>query len=263
MTARKVSVHPVVAMGRKSVLKRAKVRELIRAMGDVQQRVCLDIGGDNGAVSAELRACGGQWRSADLGQANVEAIRAVVGDEVLEVVGSNLPFPERTFHLIVIADLLEHVDDDQRLIAECARILAPDGALIINVPHIKPRSIINRLRHLVGLTDAWHGHLRAGYNEAMLRSLLTPAFRVESVRTYSRTCSELIDIALNAVFLMAEGRRSGARPKGTVISSPSRTQTRLLSAAYPFLAAFSALDALLPLQAGYKLIVRARREGHT
>ncbi len=143
--------------------------------------------------------------------------------------------------------------------------MRPGGRLIVNVPHCKRRSLINALRHAVGLTDAWHGHVRPGYTAGQLRELMAPEFSMESAHTYSRAFSETIDLVMNAVFEKVKGRKGPAEAsaKGPVVTSGDvathGTAFRLLGIAYPFLYAFSRLDALMPFQPGYKLIVRARR----
>lgn len=253
-----------LALTRRSVLKQAKIRELTEAIGPISSETCLDIGGDNGAVSAILRSKGGRWSSADLDDRNLASIREVVGGDVRAIDGSRLPFESASFDLVVIVDLLEHVQDDRRLVEECARVLRPGGTLIVNVPHWKRRSLINAARHAVGLTDEWHGHLRPGYTVEGLRALLSPAFRIETARTYSRAFSETIDLVMNTVFERLKGRKGAVSSgsKGPVVTSGDvathGTAFRLLGAAYPFLYAFSQLDALMPFQSGYKLIVRAR-----
>jgi len=253
-----------IALTRRSVLKQAKIRELTDAIGPISSETCLDIGGDNGAVSAILRSRGGRWASADLDGRNIASIREVVGGDVRAIEGSRLPFDSAAFDLVVIVDLLEHVRDDRELVRECARVLRPGGTLIVNVPHVKRRSLINAARHALGLTDEWHGHLRPGYTVEGLRDLLAPEFRVETAHTYSRAFSETIDLVMNAVFEKLKGRsRTGeAGSKGPVVTSGDVARHgaafRLLGITYPFLYAFSRLDALMPFQSGYKLIVRAR-----
>ncbi len=45
-----------------------------------------------------------------------------------------LPFADASFDTIVLSDVLEHVAEPARLIGEIARVLAPGGTLIMNVP---------------------------------------------------------------------------------------------------------------------------------
>lgn len=249
-----------LALYRRSVLKQAKFERIAGLLGDTSGEHCLDIGADNGVISLLLRKRGGDWTSADLEPGTVEAIQSMVGGEVYQIDSGATPFPDASFDTVVIVDFLEHIEDDLGFVREVRRILKPGGRLIVNVPHEKPRSIINRIRHRIGLTDAWHGHLRPGYSIAALRRMLQPWFAVEQVETYSRSFSEMIDTALNAVYLRMNRGTGGA--KGQVVTGQDvrkhQRQFRLLSALYPLMWLVSRMDKLLVFQQGYKLIVRAR-----
>jgi SAM-dependent methyltransferase len=215
-------------------------------------------------ISYLLRQRGGRWSSADLDEQTVASIRQLVGTEVYRLDGAHTPFADRSFHQVVVVDYLEHIVDDSAFAGELARILVPGGTLILNVPHLQPRSPLVRFRHRIGLTDQWHGHVRPGYTLASLRDTLGPRFRIDRAITYSRFGSELVDTALNGMYEMMRKRgNAGGSSKGTVITQDAirryRTQFRMLSALYPILWLTAAADVLLPWQPGHKLIVRATR----
>lgn len=250
---------------RRSVLKQAKLDQITRLLDDPAGRDNLDIGADNGVISLLLRRMGGRWSSADLDERAVASIRELVGERVYRLGGARTPFPAASFDQVVVVDYLEHVADDAAFARELARIVRPGGSVIINVPHLKPGSRLNRIRHAIGLTDAWHGHLRPGYSLDQLRGLLAGDFAIEQAVTYSRTFSELVDTVLNGMYLLLQ-RRKGTGPesaKGTVVTGSDvqsrRGQFVLLSALYPILWSLARLDALAWRQPGYKLILRARR----
>lgn len=255
-----------LALYGKSVLKQAKFRRIESLIDDPTGLSNLDVGADNGVISLLLRRRGGQWCSADLDPRAVASIRQLVGTEVYQLDGARTPFPDRAFDQVVIVDYLEHITDDRAFAAELARILTPGGIVVVNVPHLQPRSLLNRLRHRIGLTDEWHGHLRPGYTVASLREVLGPRFAVERAITYSRFGSELVDTALNGMYEVIR-KRAGGGPssKGTVITeadvSRHRKQFRLLSLLYPALRLTASTDRLLPWQPGHKLILRARLVG--
>jgi SAM-dependent methyltransferase len=254
-----------VKLFNRSVLKQAKYKRVLQLLADPAGKTNLDIGADNGVISFLLRQRGGRWCSADLDSGTVDSIRQLVGTDVYQIDGGVTPFPDRTFDQVVIVDFLEHIPDDQRFLRDLARIMKPGGTLIINVPHVKPGSLLNRFRHWIGLTDEWHGHLRPGYSLPGLRTLLEPEFLVERAITYSGTFSELVDTVLNGAYVAVNRRKDKPAPssKGSVVTRSDlekhRKQFLLLSALYPALWTMAQLDGLLPRQAGYKLIVRARR----
>jgi SAM-dependent methyltransferase len=253
-----------VSLFHRSVLKQAKYQKLLQLMEEPAGKTNLDIGADNGVISYLLRQRGGRWSSADLDPQAVASIRELVESEVYQLNGSVAPFADNTFDQVIIVDYLEHIADDRGFIRELERILKPGGTLIVNVPHLKPRSILNRFRHAIGLTDQWHGHLRPGYSLEGLRRLLEPSFNIERALTYSRAFSELVDTGINGLYESLKRRRRSpaATSKGRVVTRSDMEKHRkeflLLSALYPLLWTMARMDALLPLQAGYKLIVRAR-----
>ena len=249
----------------KSPAKQAKLENIVALLPDLEGKTCLDIGGDNGVISYLLRLRGGRWYSADLDDSTVTAIQQLVKDDVYKIDGTRTPFEDELFDVVVIVDFLEHIDDDHAFISELARIMKPGGVLIVNVPHLKPHSLINRFRHLIGLTDEAHGHVRPGYSREALRQVRSPHFTAATLTTYSRSFSELVDMSLNgsiAVLRALRGEHQKSR-KGTVVTGnewKKHTSRRLLLAlAYPLISLLVWCDRLLFSQEGYKLIGRARR----
>jgi SAM-dependent methyltransferase len=253
-----------IALFNRSVLKQAKFRQIESLLDDPAGKTNLDIGADNGVISLLLRRRGGQWHSADLDEHTVTSIRQLVGENVHRLDGAYSPFPNQTFDQVVVVDYLEHIQDDDKFVGELERILKPGGRVIINVPHLKAHSLLNRFRHRIGLTDDWHGHLRPGYSLSGLRQLLGPKFVIEAATTYSGSFSELIDTVLNGIYerLTRRKRDASASRKGTVVTQSDvrahRKEFLLLSALYPVFWAVAKLDTLLWRQPGYKLILRAR-----
>ena len=251
-----------LALFRRSVLKQRKLAEITGVLGPTDGLRCLDLGSDNGVVSLLLRREGGRWASADLTDEAVASIRELVGDDVHRVrEGEALPFADREFDRVVVVDMLEHVADEARFVAELARITKPGGLLVVNTPHRKDTAL-RRLRHAIGQTDEKHGHLRPGYTAESLGAVLTPCFDLRAHKTYSRFFSEAVDTAVNWGV-----ERLGKRPsaKGIVVTGADVNRHggafRVYSIVYPALWAMSRLDALVPWTSGYMLIGAAVRRG--
>jgi len=243
-----------------SLLKQEKFKALCDLLGPTEGLTCLDIGGDNGVISLLLRQRGGTWTSADGSAQAVAAIRQLVGEPVCEMDGARLPLPDAQFDRVVVIDYLEHVIADNIFIAECHRVLKPDGILIVNTPHIK-RSVLFGLRRLLGLSDSRHGHVRPGYTESQLFGVLKNGFDIETSRTYSRFCIQLLDTGIRFV-----SERKGASHdavKGTLLTEADfkrmAKSLKLFKVMFPFFWLAVQFDRLLVGARGFMLIARARR----
>jgi SAM-dependent methyltransferase len=244
----------------KSILKKAKYAAICRYLPPLDNRECLDVGADNGVISYLLRERGGRWTSADLDQDVVESIRAMVGERVYLLDGGMTPFADSSFDLVVIIDALEHLHDDAGFVRELGRIMTEDAVLIVNVPHDKPRSLIRRIRLMLGLTDEKHGHVRPGYDREHLRRLLAPRFEIVDQHTYSRFFVELFDAAIS--FYFDRGNKGHSSSKGNVVTGDDlrkrARQFKLFSMIYPVVAFLALLDRMLFFTSGHSLIVKAK-----
>ncbi len=108
-----------------------EIRQL-RLPGDAR---ILDVGTSTGTNLRMLR---------DLGYTNFvgldfspEAIRFCLEKGLGEVMEGNikeLPFPDKSFELVIATDIIEHIDDDQKALSQIARVLKPGGHALLTVP---------------------------------------------------------------------------------------------------------------------------------
>lgn len=93
----------------------------------------------------------------------------------------SLPFDDKTFDKVLCLDTLEHVNDEEKALAEIHRVLKPGGTLVLSVPHdfmnfLDPDDLTRDMRNLVRkyvrkkelLDHPKHRH----YDESQLRELL-------------------------------------------------------------------------------------------
>ncbi len=48
--------------------------------------------------------------------------------------GTDLPFPDNSFDIVALFDVIEHIEDDQRVLSEANRVLKPGGKVFVSVP---------------------------------------------------------------------------------------------------------------------------------
>ena len=85
-----------------------------------------------------------------------------------------LPFPDGSFDRIIASEVLEHIGDDRRAIAELYRVLAPGGTIAATVPSWFPEQICWKLSDEYHAPKAVGGHVRI-YRKAGLSELLSQA----------------------------------------------------------------------------------------
>ena len=100
--------------------------------------------------------------------------------------GAALPFPDGCFDRVIAAEVLEHVPDDARVLAELARVLRPGGLMAVTVPRWYPEAVN------WALSSEYHnvpgGHVRI-YRHSQLRRRLRKAGLDPSAGTTMRTHS--------------------------------------------------------------------------
>jgi methionine biosynthesis protein MetW len=109
--------------------------------------------------------------------------------------GSLLPFPDRTFDVVVLDEVIEHLVDTDSIMSEIHRVLRKDGQLIMSTPNLA--AWFNRLALLIGFQPAYSevsfkgvygrpgvgivGHLRLFTRRALLGFVIDKGFRIEAV----------------------------------------------------------------------------------
>ena len=148
--------------------RRATAARLLDLIGEhVGPRRLLDVGCGHGLLLDEARRRGFDVVGLELSRSAARHGRDVLGLDVREV-----PLEEfqswESFDVVVLADVLEHLEDPVGAVERCARMLRPDGALCVVTPD--PSSLTARLAG-----PRWWGYLPAHtclLPRATLRELL-------------------------------------------------------------------------------------------
>ncbi|HEX4959890.1 MAG TPA: bifunctional 2-polyprenyl-6-hydroxyphenol methylase/3-demethylubiquinol 3-O-methyltransferase UbiG [Thermoanaerobaculia bacterium] len=112
------------------------LRVLVDELGiDPRGKKTLDVGCGGGILAEEFARLGCDVTGIDPSERSLAAARAHAEQEGLMInyrqgTGEALPFPDAAFDLAYCCDVLEHVHDLGRVIAEIARILRPGGIFL-------------------------------------------------------------------------------------------------------------------------------------
>lgn len=131
------------------------------------------------------------------------AKRAVRAKNVTFIRGdaTKIPFPEKEFDRVICTEVLEHIGDDQKVIAELYRVLKPSGQVLISVPHKNypffwdPLNfILERLfhvhvpSHIWWLAGIWADHVRLYTPDEIITKFKKAGFRIEDIQSSTHFC---------------------------------------------------------------------------
>jgi ubiquinone/menaquinone biosynthesis C-methylase UbiE len=148
---------------------------LAGAAGQLEGLNLLDLGAGMGgfavaAARAGARVTVGEYNPAYCKIIALRAARHGLALPIINTAGEALPLPSARFAAVTAWDVLEHVRDPRRMLAELARVLRPGGVALITA--INRRAWIDPHYHMAGLNwlprplaealIAWRGRGKSG-----------------------------------------------------------------------------------------------------
>lgn len=151
---------------------------------------------------------------------------------------------ESQFHLIVSADVLEHIEDDRRVIANFCRAARPGGCILVTSPSVpQPRHLptVRWRERRIHFDPSQYGHVRQGYSQADLAAKFGQA---GAELSYARFTFGLFGtLAFDIFFSIGD----------------SRPHPAVFAWFFPCLMALAALDLVTPCRHGSAILAVARK----
>jgi methionine biosynthesis protein MetW len=97
---------------------------------------CLDVGCGDGGTSGPWLTEHADYLGVDVSESAVEMARERNLEVQLIEDAADLPFPDETFDVGVCTEVLEHLFEPQKALAEIRRVLRPGGRVITTVPNV-------------------------------------------------------------------------------------------------------------------------------
>ncbi|MEH6648029.1 bifunctional 2-polyprenyl-6-hydroxyphenol methylase/3-demethylubiquinol 3-O-methyltransferase UbiG [Sulfitobacter sp.] len=110
-----------------------------------QDKAVLDLGCAGGFMAEAIDDRGAHVTGIDPATRAIESARDHAQDRSIQYdtgVGEALPYPDAAFDAVVCVDVLEHVDDLHRVLAEVTRVLKPEGMFLFDTIN---RNLLARL----------------------------------------------------------------------------------------------------------------------
>jgi len=185
----------------------------------------LDLGCGVGNNLAALKRYGETW-GADSSPRALEYCRRDFRGRLDEVIlPDRVPYPDDTFDLIVMFDVLEHVADDLAAARRVFRLLRPGGLLALTVP---------ALRWLWSRHDVEHHHQRRYHRPELRRVLREAGFEVlklSYMNCFLLPAMAAARLLLPAKVTSARDLSAGARPAARILEAVFASERHLLKIA--------------------------------
>jgi len=126
-----------VKLGKPSYLWRAGQKrrlEMIRKYIPLKRKKILDVGCGIGTYLRAFKRFTGELYGIEIDEKRVEEAKKITPN-IFVAPAESLPFEDATLDVVFSHEVLEHVDNDQRVIKEAVRVLKPGGHLVIFVPN--------------------------------------------------------------------------------------------------------------------------------
>jgi len=117
-------------------VRRLLVKQLLQKYAFNAEKI-LDIGCGTGALIKELQQEGKEVFGVDMSKTALNFCSAQGVKNLFQAQVTQLPFVEKSFDTILMLDVLEHVEDENKAMTEIKRVLRSNGVIIIFVPCFK------------------------------------------------------------------------------------------------------------------------------
>jgi SAM-dependent methyltransferase len=179
--------------------RRRVLHHVIAGLGLPRPARILDAGCGSGRNMVEL-ARYGEVTGVELSELALPVARERGVGTVIAGSVTRLDLPDDSFDLAVCLDVIEHLEDDRRALAELRRVVAPGGALVVTVP---------AYQWLWSSHDVVNEHKRRYSRPRLLAAASSAGWRCERATHFN---SLLLPLAIAARLL--ERARGGASANG-------------------------------------------------
>lgn len=201
-----------------------------------------------------------------------EARGSIYGKDIKFITGNlhKVPFQDKSFDKAVMSEVLEHVENDEKVLQEVYRILKPDGVLVISVPSINypflwdPTNWV--LQHFFGthikkgfFSGIWNNHLRLYSMQVLRKKFAKAGFKIETAEELTFWCLPLNHYLVNLIARLLYDVKISSQIADKISKFKSERKPLMFDLAFRFVNWIDRLNEIFPQRNGVNIFVKAKK----
>lgn len=179
-----------------------------------------------------------------------------------------IPFKDNSFDKAVMSEVLEHVDNDKKVLREVYRILKPNGILVISVPSINypffwdPINFI--LQHFFKIhiqrgffSGFWSGHLRLYSLPDLKIKIEKVGFKIEDVEELTYWCLPFNHYLVNIVARLLYDVKISPKIADKISKYKESKKPLIIEMAFEFVNWIDKLNEIFSKKTGVNVFIKA------
>lgn len=123
-----------------NAVQEARFEWVLRVLGDVKDKKILDIGCGDGALTYRIAEKGADIIGVDNSKEGIQLAEEIfekkkISAQFLLADAYNIPVDNNSMNCVVLSDIIEHIQEPERLLKEAKRVLKQNGKIVISTPY--------------------------------------------------------------------------------------------------------------------------------
>lgn len=182
---------------------------------------------------------------------------------------TKIPFKDKSFDKAIMTEVLEHIDDDKKALAEVNRILKPGGILLITVPNFHFPFLWDPINwvlqnifatHISGtgfFAGIWARHLRLYKKDDIVKIIKASGLKIVEIDELTTRCLPFNHHLVNLVARFLYDIKPSAKISDPISKFKNAKKPFLIKLIFFLVNAFDNLNNIFPGKNGLNIYIKA------